>query len=190
MNPVEVLQDLRSLRALAQIAARGKRQSPDVARFMLDVDARVLALMDALMDALADRTYRPGAGRCFRILDPKPRQIYALPFVDRVAQHHLVAAMLPAIERRRVDQTYACRKARGTHRCLRRAAELTHRRRHVLRVDIARFFPSIDHAILRAQLDHVTPPELRWLRDRCLDARPALSSPSPSTSAATSSSPR
>jgi len=43
-------------------------------------------------------------------------------------------------------------------------------RRYVLRVDVSRFFASIDHTILRAQLDRVTPPELRWLRDRFLDA--------------------
>lgn len=40
----------------------------------------------------------------------------------------------------------------------------------MLRVDVQRFFPSIDHAILRRLLDRVTPPALRWLRDVFLDA--------------------
>jgi RNA-directed DNA polymerase len=100
----------RCLLRLAHLAARGKRRSADVARFMLDVDARVLVLARALSDG----TYRPGLGRAFRLLDPKPRRIYALPFVDRVAQHALIDATLPAIERRLADQTYACRPGRGT----------------------------------------------------------------------------
>ncbi|MBK8261125.1 MAG: RNA-dependent DNA polymerase [Nannocystis sp.] len=156
----------RCLLRLAHLAARGKRRSADVARFMLDVDARVLVLARALSDG----TYRPGLGRAFRLLDPKPRRIYALPFVDRVAQHALIDATLPAIERRLADQTYACRPGRGTHRALRRASELARHRRFVLRVDVQRFFPSVDHAILRALLDRVTPPALRWLRDVFLDA--------------------
>ena len=113
---------------LASVAARGKRRSRDVARFMLDVDAHVLRLARAL----ESRAYRPGPGQCFAIRDPKPRRIYALPFVDRVAQHWLMAQTLPAIERTLVDQTYACRRGRGTHACLRRAADFTRTRRFVL----------------------------------------------------------
>lgn len=122
------------------------------------------------MSTPESRAYRPGPGRCFAIRDPKPRRIYALPFVDRVAQHWLIARTLPAIERSLVDQTYACRRGRGTHACLRRAADLTRARRFVLRLDVQKFFASIDHELLRAQLGRVTPPELRWLSDRFLDA--------------------
>jgi hypothetical protein len=43
-------------------------------------------------------------------------------------------------------------------------------RRFVLRIDIRRFFPSIDHAILRHLLEATTPADLRWLRDCFLDA--------------------
>lgn len=84
-----------SLRALAETAARGKRGTAAVARFMVDVDRHALLLAEEL----TRRAYRPGIGRSFTIHDPKRRQIYALPFRDRVVQHALVAATLPAIER-------------------------------------------------------------------------------------------
>lgn len=154
------------LRRLALHAARGKRSAPDVAAFLLDLDRS----MASLAAALADRTYRPGAGRAFWIQDPKPRRIFALPFRDRVAQHLLIAATLPLIEPRLAPQSYACRTGRGTHRALRRAADLTRTRRFVLRIDVRRFFPSVDHAILRRLLDPTTPPAWRWLRDVFLDA--------------------
>lgn len=158
--------DSPRIRALAIVAARGKRRSGDVARFMLDVDRHVGALWRALVCG----EYRPSVGRCFRIEDPKPRWIYALPFRDRVAQHLLIAQTLAAVERGMAPQSYACRVGRGTHRCLRRAVELSRQRRFVLRVDVQKFFASIDHAILRRQLDRTTPREWRWLRDRFIDA--------------------
>lgn len=40
----------------------------------------------------------------------------------------------------------------------------------MLRLDVRRFFPSIDHALLREELDRTMPPDWRWLRDRFLDA--------------------
>lgn len=151
---------------LAHRAARGKRSAPDVARFLLDVDRHAAELGREL----ATRAYRPSRGRSFVIHDPKPRRIHALPFRDRVAQHWLIHLTLPAIERSLSPQTYACRTGYGTHRCLARAAEWTRRRTFVLRLDIRKFFPSIDHTILRRMLDVPTPPEWRWLRDRFLDA--------------------
>lgn len=157
--------DLQHLRSLSERAARGKRGTREVARWQLDVDLGV----DALARALSSETYRPSAGRSFVLHDPKRRCIYALPFVDRVAQHLLIDATLPAIERSLAPQSYACRLGKGTHRALARAAELCRRARFVLRVDIQRFFPSIDHALLRRLLDPLTPTEWRWLRDRFLE---------------------
>jgi hypothetical protein len=157
---------LDDLEALALRAARGKRRSGAVARFLLDLPRSCAALAAQI----ADGSYRPGRGRTFRIYDPKPRLIYALPFRDRVAQHLLIDRTLPGIERSLLPQSYACRAGKGTHRCLARAAELQRTRAFVLRVDFRKFFSSIDHGILRGLLDRTTPPPWRALRDRFLDA--------------------
>jgi hypothetical protein len=155
-----------ALRAACTVAARGKRGSPGVAAFLLDPAAH----LDALAREIDARTYRPGAGHAFWITDPKHRRIFALPFRDRVIQHVLIAATSPLLERWFAPQSYACRTAKGTHRCLRRAVELTRTKRFVLRIDVRKFFPSIDHAILRRLLSPFTPPALAWLRDAFLDA--------------------
>ncbi len=151
---------------MARRAAAGKRGSRQVARFMLDVDRGCAELSDELLA----QTYQPRAGRAFWICDPKPRCIYALPFRDRVVQHLLIEQTLPAIDKRLVVQTYACRTGMGTHRCLRRAAQLHRTHAYVLRIDCQKYFPSIDHGILRQLLARVTPPQWRWLQDRFLDA--------------------
>lgn len=157
---------MADLDAACRAAARGKRRAPAVAAFLLDAPAH----LDALARDLRTHAYRPGRGHGFWIRDPKPRLIFALPFRDRVAQHLLMAATGPALERWFAPQSYACRAGKGTHRCLRRAIDLTRAKRFVLRVDVRKFFPSIDHAVLRAVLDPLTPPAWRWLRDVFLDA--------------------
>lgn len=151
---------------MAQRAARGKRRAGGVARFLLDIDRAA----SALADELHARRYQPTTGRAFWIFDPKPRWIYALPFRDRVVQHLLIEQSLPFIERRLRAQTFACRAGLGTHRALQRAADLHRTHAYVARVDVRKFFPCIDHALLRRMLDRVTPPQWRWLRDRFLDA--------------------
>ncbi len=150
-------------------ALRGKRRRREPAWFALDRGAELAALRDAI----AERTYTPGPGRAFSITEPKARLIYALPFRDRVAQHLLITAMMPALERWFAPQSYACRVGKGSHRCLHRAIELTRSKRFVLRIDIQKFFPSIDHAILRGILGPYTPPALGWLRDAFLAQRAA-----------------
>lgn len=91
-----------------------------------------------------------------------------------MVQHLLIAQTLPAIERALAPQTYACRLDMGTHRCLRRAAALFLRFPCLLSIDVQKFFPSIDHQLLRAALDRTTPPAWRWLRDLFLDAPVAV----------------
>jgi hypothetical protein len=147
-------------------AARGKRRSPDVARFVLDAERHALTLAREL----ASGAWRPSAPHAFVLREPKPRLISALPFRDRVVQHLLIAATLPAIERSFAPQSYACRTGFGTHRCLATAVELCRRHRFVLRLDLARFFPSIDHAVVERMLWPRTPPAWWWVTERILHA--------------------
>ncbi len=135
----------------ARAAARGKRSKPDVARFLLDLEPRCFDLADQLR---AD-AWRPGPYRSFWISDPKRRLISAAPFADRVIHHALVTAMEPSFERRFVDHSYACRRGRGTHRALRRAFRLARRHRFVLKGDVVRFFPSLDHGVVMESVSRV-----------------------------------
>lgn len=147
-------------------AARGKRRSPDVARFLLDAERQALWLARDL----GAGGWLPSAPRAFVLREPKPRLISALPFRDRVVQHLLIAATLPAIERSFAPQSYACRTGFGTHRCLAAAVELARRHRFVLRLDLAKFFPSIDHAVIARMLEPRTPARWWWVTERILRA--------------------
>ncbi len=62
--------------------------------------------------------------------------------------HALVNVLEPLFERRFVYDSYACRRGRGTHRAIRRASYFMNRHRFLLKTDIIKFFPSIDHECL------------------------------------------
>jgi len=143
----------------ARRAARGKRTKPDVAAFLLEMEPQCFALGAQL----AAGDWRPGQYTSFYIAEPKARLISAAPFCDRVVHHAMVALLEPHFERRFVAHSYACRVNKGTHRALLRAATLSRKCKYVLKGDVVKFFPSIDHDIIKAQVARVISDE-RLLR--------------------------
>lgn len=133
----------------AEAAAVGKRRRPDVAAFRLNLEPEVLQLRRELLSG----EYRPSGYRTFRILDPKPRQISAAPFRDRVVHHAFTRMVEPVFEERRFSRhSFACRKGLGTHAALRHAQQGVRQFRYVLKCDVSKYFASIDHEILNRQL--------------------------------------
>jgi len=168
-----MLWDVGALVSAWLTARRGKRHRPDVARFERDAERRLVALAAAL----AQRSWRPSPYRVFTVRDPVVRTIAALPFDDRIVQHALMAAVAPRIQRSLAPQTWACLPGRGSHGALAWVARRCAIRRWCLRLDVRKFFPSVDHGVLRAMLrglhgDDDAP--LRWLEDLLLDHRRAL----------------
>lgn len=129
----------------AEKAAAGKRTRPDVAAFLLDLEAEVLQLQREL----AGSSYTPGPYRTFTVRDPKPRLISAAPFRDRVVHHALTQVVEPVFERRFSSASFACRVGLGTHAAVERAQRGARDFPYVLKCDVRKYFASIDHAILK-----------------------------------------
>ncbi len=110
-----------SLFQAAWRAAEGKRKRPDVAAFFLNLETELLLLQRELEDG----SYRPGPYRTFQVMDPKPRQISAAPFRDRVVHHALTGVLEPVFERRFSPNSFACRLfvKRGLERTPERRAD-------------------------------------------------------------------
>ena len=145
------LSSFESLYRAAERTLRGKRAQPTACAFFVDLDRNLLALQDELRSG----AYRPGPYRTFRIRDPKKRLISVAPFRDRVVHHAFVATVEPLFERRFIHHSYACRKGRGTHRALSQFVRWARTSRYVLKMDVKKFFPSVDHAILVRKLSCV-----------------------------------
>ncbi len=159
--------DFENLYAAYVAARRGKRERFAVICFEQHVEDHLIRLQNELQA----QTYQPGAYRHFYIFEPKKRKISAAPFRDRVVHHALVNIIEPIWERRFIHDSYACRVGKGTHKALNRCTEFVRTHRYVLQCDIAKFFPTIDHAILKTLLNNkIADPQMMWLCDQIIDS--------------------
>lgn len=133
-----------NLLAAAQAAYRGKRFRVAPAAFHFQLEPQLLRLQAELREG----SYRPGEYRSFWIRDPKRRLISAAPYRDRVVQHAVYRIVEPIFDRTFSFDSYANRRGKGTHRALLRASRFAHESKYVLKCDVAKFFPSVDHALL------------------------------------------
>lgn len=138
----------RALHDAARRAIRGKRSKPGAAAFMARLEPELLQLERELNEG----SYRTGRYLEIVVRDPKRRVVSAAPFRDRVVHHALFAVIGPIFERGFIDDSYANRVGKGTHRAVARYEHFRDRHSHVLRADIRRYFPSIDHEILKRDL--------------------------------------
>ncbi len=148
-------------------ASRGKRGTASVARFEYRVEEHLADLQAQLLAG----TYRPGRYVHFHVKDPKRRKISAIRFQDRVVHHALCTVTEPRFERLFIADSYANRKAKGTHRAVDRLQRLARRYRYVLRADIVQHFASVDHAILLDFLNRRIPePDVMGLAETIVDS--------------------
>lgn len=135
-----------NLRLAARKARRGKRDRAGVQRFEFDLESNLLALRSEL----ADGVYRPGPFSTHWINRPKARLISAAPYRDRVVHHALMNVLEPILDRHFHPHSYACRIGKGTHAAADRVQRLMRRYRHFVQMDIRKYFPSIDHLLLKS----------------------------------------
>ncbi len=153
-----------SIVAAARRAARGKRDSAEVAGFMRNLEPEALRIEREILA----KAYRPGPYDTFVISDPKRRQITVAPFRDRVIHHTICDTMEPYLERIFIPDSYACRRGKGTLRAVKRAQHFSRRvsrgisgcsggrsggrSGYFLKLDVRSFFHSIHHDVLLALL--------------------------------------
>jgi retron-type reverse transcriptase len=155
-----------NLLAAAQKARKGKRFRRSVAQFEFNLESELWRLQEELLA----KSYRPGAYRTFHVYEPKKRLISAAPYRDRIVHHALTNVLEPIFERSFVFDTYACRRGKGTHAAVRRCQHYARRFRYVLKADIRKFFPSMDHEILKSLIARkIKDRDALWLVAQIID---------------------
>ena len=135
---------------------RRKRGTANALRFEMNQAEQLLDLEEELNSG----SYRPSRSVCFVNLRPKPREIFAADFRDRVVHHLFVREIEDYWERVFIHDSYACRPGKGTHAAVDRLEEfvrsVTHggrRRAWFLQIDVHNFFMSIDQRVLYGMID-------------------------------------
>lgn len=128
--------------------AKSKRAKADCRAFQEKLDENVAASRAELLSG----SVAVGEYHTFTIYDPKERTICAASFRERVLHHALMNVCEPALERAAVFDSYACRKGRGQQAAVKRAASYARQHGWFLKMDIRRYFDSIDQSVLRRLL--------------------------------------
>lgn len=158
-NLFEKICDIQNLHEAYYKASKNKRFTSGYINFRKDSETN----LEKLRKSLVDGKYTHGQYRHFIITDPKQRLISAASFPDRVMHHAIMNVLEPVFERQFIFHTYACRKGKGTHAAARYAFKCAGRSEFFLKLDVRKYFDSIDHTVLKQFL-------CRIIKDaRCLE---------------------
>ncbi|AUB42338.1 Retron-type reverse transcriptase [Nostoc flagelliforme CCNUN1] len=158
--------DFENILLSSRQAQKGKRFRDNVLDFNYHLETELIRLQKHL----TDKTYQPGAYRTFHLINPKSRLISAAPYRDRVVHHALCNIIVPIFERTFIADSYANRLGFGTHRALKKFTHFARNSRYVLQCDIRKYFPTIDHIILKELIRRkIKCPDTLWLIDTLIE---------------------
>ena len=147
-NLFSAIADPDNLRLAFWKARKGKNHSRQVLQYRSDLEKNLNALREEILGG----TVEVGQYTFFKIFDPKERNICAAAFREQVLHHALMNVCHPYFERVQIFDSYASRKGKGTYAALDRAKVFTRKYRFFLKLDVRKFFESIYHGVLKAQL--------------------------------------
>jgi len=145
-NLWEQLTSFENIHLAFKKAIRGKGYKPYTMQFVQNLEHHLLTIQSQLID----KTYQPGNYQTFFIYEPKKRMISAAPFVDRIVHHCLINIIGPIFEATFIGQSYANQTGKGTHKAIRDVQSMMQKNDYIMHCDIRKYFPSIDHDILKA----------------------------------------
>ena len=171
-NIYPLIYDTQNLALSGYTAQRGKKQQGEVKAF----NDNICENLADLWEMLRNETFEPGDYRIKWITDPKERMIMIAPFFpDRVIHHCIINVLSPYWYHIFIENTYACIKGRGIHKCMEdvHGALISDRvgTRYCLKIDIRKFYDNVDHSALKAILRLTIADEsLLRLLDKIIDS--------------------
>lgn len=163
---------IENLKLADSNARKGKLKSYGVRRHDRNREQNILDLHASLKN----KTFRNSKYDTFKIYEPKERTIFRLPYYpDRIVHHAIMNVLEPIWLNVFTKDTYSCIKNRGIHaaaksikKALRKDVKGTS---YCLKIDIKKFYPSIDHDILKTIIrKKIKDKDLLWLLDEIIDS--------------------
>lgn len=157
MNLLKKIADFENLLIAFKDCSRGKRRSGGYQYFLLNYGENLLNMSEEI---LSTQTYNWGGYREFYVTDPKLRKIMAAPFKDRIVHTAIHNMINPIIDPLLGERTYACRTGKGSrHAVIRLLNQLKvmGKKRYCIKLDVQKYFESINHQILYQMLNHHLP---------------------------------
>jgi RNA-directed DNA polymerase len=170
-NIYETIYSRENLILADKRARKGKLSQPGVKLF----DKNKEVYINQLHLSLKNKEYKTSAYTTFKIYQPKEREIFRLPyFPDRIVHHAVMIPLEKIFVSTFTADTYSCIKGKGIHAAsfaLRKALKDTAMTKYCLKLDIKKFYPSINHDILKSLLrKKFKDQDLLWLLDGIIDS--------------------
>lgn len=175
-NLYQSIISIENLTLADEKARRGKANAYGIKLHDRNREANIHALHIALLT----KTYHTSPYDIFTIYEPKERQIFRLPyFPDRIVHHAIMNILEPIWMKVFTYNTYSCIKGRGIEGCARQVDRIIKkyegRPLYCLKIDIKKFYPSIDHEVLkRIVRKKIKDKDLLWLLDEIIDSAEGL----------------
>lgn len=123
---------------------------------------------------LVNKTFTTSRYNTFKVYDGKEREIFSLPYQDRIVHHAIMNPLEKIFVSVFTADTYSCIKGRGTLKAslaLRSALKDVKNTVYCLKLDIRKFYPSINNEILKQQLRRkIKDKDLLWLLDDIINS--------------------
>lgn len=156
---------------------KGKSYRNDIAEYEVNLEDNVFQLHEELRNG----TYRHGSYFEFFVCDPKRRHIHKAGVRDRLLHHAIARVIEPVFERKFIYDSWSCRDNKGTHKAVKRFQGLAWKlsagntkNLWALKMDIRKFFASINPVILSGLLEKSIPDPLTYaLLKNVIDSFPS-----------------
>lgn len=129
-------------------ARKRKRKEPKVVQYYINLEKNLFELKKEL----DEKSYFPSDYRIFYVQEHKKRLIAAAEFKDRIVHHAILNIIEPFYEKTFIFDSYGCRRGKGQHKAVKRFQNFAKKNRFVLKIDIEKFYASIDHEILKESI--------------------------------------
>lgn len=177
-NIFENICSIENLQIADEKARRGKLRSYGVRRHDRSRDLNIQKLHEDLMSG----RYRTSPYDVFSLCcdNGKIRDIYRLPYYpDRIVHHAIMNILEPIWVSTFTADTYSCISGRGIHAAVKKLKtqlrEDPRGTQYCLKLDIKKFYPSIDHDILKSIIRRkIKDKRLLSLLDSVIDSAPGV----------------
>lgn len=171
-NLFERIIDKENIRLAHFNAQKGKTFYKEVKMVNADIDFYV----ESIHRMLADKTFKNAPYEIvYKRCSGKDREIYKLPYYpDRIIHHAIMQIVEPIWQSVLIDATYSSIKGRGIHTGLKRLKidlENVEKTQYCLKLDIKKFYPSVNNAVLKSIVRRkIKDEDLLWLLDEIIDS--------------------
>lgn len=165
---------IENIRLADNKARKGKLKQPGIRKFDKNRDSNLAQIRDSLVN----KTYEIAQYKLFKIFEPKERSISMLPYPDRIVQHAILNQLESVFVAMFTADSYSCIKGRGVHaagEAVKRALVNVTGTTFCLKLDIRKFYPSLDHDVLKRLLRRkIKDKDLLELLDGIIDSAPGV----------------